>query len=224
MKNKILFLFLALLLLPYLSFADDYLYFGLNYSPTVSNGNVSHAIGGNFSVIGDYGGAKKVYSAIGFTADVTKRDSFLNDDLKKIGVNDFNSRFFAIPLRIGYPVFVKINEDVKFNFIPSLAFDIQLFNCNFKQNYLGYKFNYKISGWGYSLGFSANVGMQHKINKIYLRYGIDLDVPFVTMLLVNTEISGSIKSKTDGVSVTSIASVFTVTPSPYISVGFQIGK
>lgn len=167
---------------------------------------------------------KKVYSAIGFTADITKRDSFLNDDLKKLGVNDFNSRFFAIPLRIGYPVFIKINEDIKFSFIPSLAFDIQFFNCNFKQNYLGYKFNYKISGWGYSAGVSANVGMQHKINKIYLRYGIDIDLPFVTMLLVDTEISGFIKKKASDVSVTSIASVFTVTPSPYISVGFQIEK
>lgn len=224
MKNKIAFILLFFFALPSLSFADDYLHFGLNYSPTISNGNVSHAVGGNFSVIGDYGGAKKVYSAIGFTADITKRDSFLNDDLKKLGVNDFNSRFFAIPLRIGYPVFIKINEDIKFSFIPSLAFDIQFFNCNFKQNYLGYKFNYKISGWGYSAGVSANVGMQHKINKIYLRYGIDIDLPFVTMLLVDTEISGFIKKKASDVSVTSIASVFTVTPSPYISVGFQIEK
>ena len=222
MKNKIAFILFALFVLPFLSFADDYLYFGLNYSPTISGKNVSHAIGGNFFVIGDYGGAKKVYSAVGFTADVTKRDSFLTDDLKSLGVNDFNSRFFAVPLRVGYPVFAKINENTKFNFIPSLAFDFQIFNCSFNQNYLGYKLDYKISGWGYSLGISANMGIQHKINTIYLCYGVDVDMPFFTMLLSNVKISGFVKKETDGDSITSIADVFTITFSPYISVGFKL--
>ena len=157
-----------------------------------------------------------------FTADVTKRDSFLTDDLKSLGVNDFNSRFFAVPLRVGYPVFAKINENTKFNFIPSLAFDFQIFNCGFNQNYLGYKLAYKISGWGYSLGISANIGMQHKINTIYLCYGVDVDMPFFTMLLSNVKISGFVKKETDGDSITSIADVFTITFSPYISIGFKL--
>ena len=222
MKNKITFILLIFFVLPCFSFADDYLYFGLNYSPTISGRNISHAIGGFFSVIGDYGGARKIYSSVGFNADITKRDSFLTDDLKSLGVNDFNSLFFALPLRIGYPVFAKINENTKFDFIPSFAFDVQIFNCGFRQNYLDYELNYKISGWGYSLGISANIGMQHKINTIYLCYGIDVDMPFFTMFLSNVKISGFVRKETDGVSVTSIADVFTITFSPYISIGFKL--
>ncbi len=218
--------FLFLTLFSLVSFAADYLHFGFNYSPTISDGGTSHAIGGHFAAIGDYSDAFKIYAAIGFSGDVTNRDSFLTDDLKKLGVKDFESKFFAVPLRIGYPFLVRIGGGTQLQIIPALAFDLQFFKCKFRQVLFvydtPYKVNYDMSGWGYSLGISANVGMQHRLGKVYLRYGIDVDFPFMTMILYKAKFSGAVSGNMDDSSVTTIMDALSVTLSPYVSVGFRL--
>ena len=113
------------------AFSDDYLFFGANYSNTIADKNVSHAIGGNFSSIGDYGGAKKLYAALGFNYELTNRANLISDDFKKLGVNGLSMKSFALPIRIGYPVIPNITERTRFVFIPSLAFDILFFKASF---------------------------------------------------------------------------------------------
>lgn len=222
MKGKIFFVSAFLCFLSFSVFADDYLFFGVNYSNTISNGDISHGIGGNFSAIGDYGGYKRIYGALGFTADITSNRDLLTKDLKKLGVSNMDSHFFYIPLRIGYPIFFDINEATRFLLIPSMAFDIDIFNAKFSQNMLGYKVNYELSGWGYSFGMSLNLGMQHKLGKVYLRYGVDFDMPFFSMLIVDVKYSGYIRGSSSGSEFIPISDVFTLTTSPYISVGFKI--
>ena len=209
MKSK--FAFMACTVLCFLSvpvFADDFIYFGGNYSNTIADGNMSHALGGNFSAIGDYGGAKKIYSAIGFTVEITDRKDLLTADLKALGVDDMNTRFYSVPLRVGYPFFFDINDDMRFMLIPSLAFDLHFFHADFTQKLYGYKVNYELSGWGYSLGVSVNAGMQHKFNKIYLRYGVDFDLPFMTLLIADINYSGYVKGSTSDSVVNTMADYF----------------
>nr|DAK79838.1 MAG TPA: Ail/Lom protein [Bacteriophage sp.] len=205
------------------AFADDYLYFGFNYSNTLANGNFSHGIGGNFSAIGDYGGAKKVYAAFGFTADISSKRAINNNDLKTIGVKDINARFYSIPLRIGYPfMFNVVNENNRFLLIPALAFDIHFLHADFSQRKDGYKINYDMSGWGFSIGTSLDIGMDHKFNKIYLRYGLDFDIRFLTLLLLDIKYTGDITGSTSTTSTDTIANSFMLTTSPYICIGFKL--
>ena len=54
----------------------------------------------------------KVYAAFGFTADVSSKRAINSNDLKQLGVKDVNTRFYSIPLRIGYPfMFNVVNEN-----------------------------------------------------------------------------------------------------------------
>lgn len=227
MKSKIAFFlctFLCAFSVPV--FADDYLYFGGNYSNTVADGNISHGIGGNFSAIGDYGGAKKVYAAIGFVADVSGNRDLNTDELKKLGVQDMNTRFYSVPLRIGYPFIFSINENTNFLLIPALAFDLHFFHADFTQKIVGYdsvyKVNYDMSGWGYSLGASVNLGMQHKINKVFVRYGVDFDTRLLTLLLADIKYTGYVKGTTSDAAFDTLADYFMLTSSPYVAIGFKL--
>lgn len=206
--------------------ARDYLYFGGNYSNIIGNNFINHAIGGNISAIGDYGGLKRLYVSIGFIGDVSGNRNINTYELKKIGVNGINTRFFAVPLRFGYPSLFNINENIQFIFTPSIAFDIQFFHADFKQKLeiygTPYNMEYKLSGWGYSLGVATDVGMQHKIHKVYLRYGIDFDMRLYTFLLADIKYSGTIKGDTSSIIMESIADYFMLTTSPYIAIGFKL--
>ena len=223
MKKSVVLFCIILCAFAVPAFADDYLYFGFNYSNTLANGNFSHGIGGNFSAIGDYGGAKKVYAAFGFTADVSSKRAINSNDLKQLGVKDVNTRFYSIPLRIGYPfMFNVINENNRFLLIPALAFNIHFFHADFMQNLSGYKIKYDMSGWGFSLGPSLNIGMDHKFNKIYLRYGLDFDIRFLTLLILDIKYTGDIKGSASNTSTDTIANSFMLTTSPYICIGFKL--
>lgn len=225
MKSKIAFVLCALLCaLPV--FADNYLYFGGNYSNTIADGNVSHGIGGNFSAIGDYGGAKKVYAAVGFTADVSGERDLNTDDLKKLGVNGIETSFYTVPLRIGYPFMLGVSDTIHFLIVPSLAFDLHFFHADFTQKIVVYdsvyKVDYDISGWGYSLGASLDIGMQHKINKVYLRYGVDFDMRLLTILLADAKYSGFVSGTSTDAAFDTVADYFMLTSSPYVCIGFKL--
>lgn len=227
MKSKIAFVLCALLCaLSVPVFADNYLYFGGNYSNTIADGNVSHGIGGNFSAIGDYGGAKKVYAAVGFTADVSGERDLNTDDLKKLGVNGIETSFYTVPLRIGYPFMLGVSDTTHCLIVPSLAFDLHFFHADFTQKIVVYdsvyKVNYDISGWGYSLGASLDIGMQHKINKVYLRYGVDFDMRLLTILLADAEYSGFVSGTSTDAAFDTVADYFMLTSSPYVCVGFKL--
>ena len=223
MKNKITFMLCTVLC--FLSgpvFAEDFFYFGSNYSNTIANGNMSQGIGAHFSALGDYGGAKKIYSAIGFVADISSNRDLNTNELKRLGVSGMNTRFYSIPMRIGYPAVFDINTDMRFMLIPALAFDINFFHANFTQKLYGYKINYDMSGWGYALGVAVDVGMQHKVNKILLRYGVDLDFRMLSILLVDIKYSGYVNCSRSGVASNTMADYFMLTTSPYVSIGFKL--
>ena len=223
MKKVIILLCIILCTFATPAFADDYLYFGFNYSNTIASGKFSHGIGGNFSAIGDYGGAKKVYAALGFTADISSKRAINSNDLKTLGVKDVNARFYSIPIRIGYPfMFNVINENNRFLLIPALAFDLHFFHADFMQKLSGYKIKYDLSGWGFSLGSALDIGMDHKFNKIYLRYGLDFDIRFLTLLLLDVKYTGDIKGSTSTSLTDTIANSFMLTTSPYICIGFKL--
>lgn len=226
-KSK--FAFMVCTVLCFLSvpvFADDFIYFGGNYSNTIADGDMSHGIGGYFSVIGDYGGAKKCYAAFGFTADVSGGRELNTDELKKLGVHGTNTRFYSVPLRIGYPVIFDINDDMRFMLIPAVAFDIHFFHADFMQKMVVYdsvyKVDYDMSGWGYSLGAAVDIGMQHKLNKIFLRYGVDLDFRMLTVLIADIKYSGYVKGSTSDAAFNTMADYFMLTTSPYVSIGFKL--
>lgn len=227
MKSKIAFMVCTVLcFLSVPVFADDFIYFGGNYSNTIADGNMSHGAGGYFSVIGDYGGAKKIYSAVGFTADVSGNRDLNTDDLKKSGVKDIETRFYSVPLRVGYPVIFDINDDTRFMLIPALAFDVHFFHADFTQKIVVYdsvyKVNYDMSGWGYSVGVSFNLGMQHKLNKIYLRYGVDFDIRMLTLLFADVTYSGFASGTTTDAAFDTMADYFMLTSSPYVCIGFKL--
>ena len=148
------------------------------------------------------------------------------DELKKVGIDGINTRFFSIPIRIGYPSLFNINENMQFVFTPSLAMDMHFFRANFSQKIPVYGFfynvEYKLSGWGYSIGLAADVGMQHKINKVYLRYGVDFDMRLATLLLADIKYTGAIKGSSSSVITESIADYFALTSTLYIAAGFTI--
>lgn len=227
MKGKIAFVLCALLCAIFIPvFADDYLYFGGNYSNTIADGNMSHGVGGNFSAIGDYGGAKKVYAAIGFTADVSGERDLNTDDLKEMGVHGVDTKFYDVPMRIGYPFMLGVSDTTHFLIIPSLAFDLHFFHSGFTQKIVVfdsvYKVNYDMSGWGFSLGASLNLGMQHRIGKVYLRYGVDFDMRLLTLLIVNAKYSGFVSGTVSDVAFDTVADYFMLTSSPYVCIGFKL--
>ena len=227
MKSKIAFVLCTVLCFFSVPiFADDFIYFGGNYSNTIADGNISHAVGGNISLIGDYGGAKKCYVAFGFDVDLSGNRDLNTDELKKLGVHDMNTRFYSVPLRIGYPFIFSINENTNFLLIPALAFDLHFFHADFMQKMVVYdsvyKINYDMSGWGYSLGASVNLGMQHKINKVFVRYGVDFDTRLFTLLLADIKYTGYVNGTTSDTAFNSVADYFMLTTSPYVSIGFKL--
>ena len=224
--KKIIAFIIGILFIAVPAVAADYLYVGGNYSNTLARGMMSHAIGGNISILGDYGGAKRIYTSIGFVGDVSSNRDLNTDELKKVGIDGINTRFFSIPIRIGYPSLFNIDENMQFVFIPSLAMDMHFFRANFSQKIPVYGFfynvEYKLSGWGYSIGLAADVGMQHKINKVYLRYGVDFDMRLATLLLADIKYTGAIKGSSSSVITESIADYFALTSTLYIAAGFKI--
>lgn len=227
MKSKIAFMVCTVLCFFSVPvFADDFIYFGGNYSNTIADNNMSHGVGGHFSALGDYGGSKKIYASFGFTADVSGSRDLNTDELKKLGVHDMDMSFYSVPLRMGYPVILDINDDTRFMLIPALAFNIHFFHADFTQKMIVYnsvyKINYDMSGWGYSLGTAVDVGMQHKLNKIFLRYGVDLDFRMLTILIADIKYSGYVKGTTSDAAFNTMADYFMLTTSPYVSVGFKL--
>ena len=69
--KKIITFIIGILFIAVPAVAADYLYVGGNYSNTLARGMTSHAIGGNISILGDYGGVKRIYTSVGFVGDVS---------------------------------------------------------------------------------------------------------------------------------------------------------
>ncbi len=206
------------------AFSDCYMYFGGNYSNTVSDGSVSHGVGGNYTIIVESGGVGRFYTGIGLVADVTNRN-INTDELKKLGVNGIDTNFYTVPMRFGYPVMLGVTDSTKFLIIPSLAFDMHFFNADFTQRIARYGYvmeSYDMSGWGYSLGASLNLGMQHRINKMYMRYGVDFDFRFLTILLADIEYSGVIRGTTTSSAFDTVSDYVMFTTSPYLCIGFKL--
>lgn len=222
MKGKFAFVlcaFLCALSVP--AFADDdYLYFGADYTCTTAGGYTSHALGGHLSVINDW-----LYVAVGFSADVSGDRNFGIDELRELGVGNIDMNFFFAPIRIGYP-FMLGSEGATFLIAPALAFDLQFFSAKFSQRIDVYdktvKMNYKMAGFGFTLGASLNLGMQHKIGKAYLRYGVDLDFGLFTEMTYRIDFSGFVSGSDSDAYITTVADFLQFSASPYICLGFRL--
>lgn len=206
------------------AFAETYMYFGGNYSNTVTTfdgTSPDHVVGGNISVIAD-----RLYAALGFVADVSNGHDLKTDELKKIGVHGMETSFYYVPMRIGYTFMLGVGDTSYFMIVPALAFDLHFFHADFEQKIPAYGYvyreSYEMSGWGYSLGASLNLGMQHRMNKVYLRYGVDFDVRLLTLLLAGIEYSGVVNGTISDSAFDTVADYFMLTSSPYISIGFKL--
>ena len=225
MKSRVAFLVIALVCAASVAVSSEtYLYFGANYSNTVTTlGGASpdHAVGGNISVIAD-----RLYAALGFVADVSNGHDLKTDELKKIGVHGMDTSFYYVPMRIGYTFMLGVGDTSHFMIIPALAFDLHFFHADFEQKIPAYghvyRESYDMSGWGYSLGASLNLGMQHRLNKVYLRYGVDFDVRLLTLLFADIEYSGVVNGTISDSAFDTVADYFMLTSSPYISIGFKL--
>ena len=214
------------------SSAYDYtLFFGANYSGTIADGDMSHGLGANVAEIIEFDRGLNLFASIGFTAGLSGRNDLLTSDLKALGVDGLDSTAFTIPMRIGYPVLFDATEKLRIAFIPSFAFDILFFSSNFTQSvdYYGTTTTYKydLSGWGYSMGFSANLGVQHKFGRVCLWYGVDFEMPLVTFAFIDGARKYAIEDGTrtriiTDASITTPADYFTITVSPFVCAGFSL--
>ena len=223
MKGRIAFVLCALVCassVPVFAYGDI-LCFGANYTYATAGGHGSHAVGGHLSVIANWG-----YLAVGFSADVSGERDLNMDELRGLGVGKVDTNFFSVPIRVGYPFMIG-RGSARFLIIPSLAFDMQFFEAKFSQKIdiydSTYKMNYKCSGWGYTLGASLNLGMQHKLGRAYLRYGCDLDFGLLTVLLMNIDYSGFLNGSTsDSYVGTAATDGLQFAASPYLCIGFRL--
>lgn len=224
MKIKFFLVVCALctLYVPAFSEEEDSVHFGFNYSPTFSQGDVRHVIGGHVALLGDRDDwFRKYYVAFGFDVDITKDGERLMESLEVLGVKNLDYKFFMIPFRVGYPFFVRFNDSASLNIIPSLAVDFQIPYCKFSQTIERKKVSCELYGFGFSLGFSADIGMQHRFGAFQLRYGVDVEVPFVTMLICNIKMTGAVNASASASSIKYISDAFALTLSPYLSIGFE---
>lgn len=220
MKSKIAFM--VCMVLCFLSvpvFADVYMFWGGNYSNTVttkSDDTANHAVGINYTVLFDWGKFRGLYLGIGLNYDFT--DYKLPDSAKKLGVSNYKQTFISLPLRVGYPFIFDLSVNSRLLLIPSLALDFTFLGASFSSG----SSDFDISGYGEQVGLSLNVGMKHKLNKMYLRYGVDFDLPF--LIAMNLTLKSSKYSSvryTDGVFDT-ISDYVALTTSPYVCLGFKL--
>lgn len=85
---------------------------------------------------------------------------------------------------------------------------------------MGKKVNCEMTRFGYSIGVAADIGMMHKIRAFSLRYGVELDMPIVNMLVCTINMTGAVNASVSGNATSSIADAFLLTVSPYVSIGF----
>jgi|GEM_PF-1365920 hypothetical protein len=222
--KKNIFAVLVFVAASMLSFADDYIYIGPNYTASFSKSGTSNGIGLQFSAIGEYSNTFKIYSAIGYVYNINAKDDFIkSSELSKLGIKSFDINLHTLPLRIGYPFSINIAEKMRIFFIPALAFDIQFFSANFTQRIAGFKINYNMRGFGYSVGPSFNVCVQNKFtDKLYIRYGIDFDMPLITLMFFDCDYSGAIHGSTSDAKFSTFADNFMLSASPYVCIGFKI--
>ena len=217
MKSKIAFMVCTVLCFFSVPvFADTYMYFGANYSNTVStqeNDTVNHAVGVNYTVLFDWGNFKGLYLGVGLNYDFTNYD--LPDSVKNLGISDFKQSFFVLPMRVGYPLIFDLSESTRLLLIPSLALDFTFLDAKCSVSGV----DCTVSGFGEQIGLSVNLGMQHRLNKAYLRYGVDFDLPF--MIAMTLTAKRSAYSYTDGVFDT-ISDYVALTSSPYVCLGFKL--
>ena len=222
--KKNCFAILLFAIVSVVSFADDYIYIGPNYTATFSESGTNSGIGFQFSAIGEYSTTFKIYSALGYIYNINAKDDFIkSNELSKLGVKFNDVNLHILPLRIGYPFSLNISEKMRMFFIPALAFDIQFFSANFTQRIAGFKIDYKMHGFGYSMGPSFNVCVQNKFtDKLYIRYGVDFDMPMITFMFFDCDYSGSIRGSTSDAKFSTFADNFTLSASPYVCMGFKI--
>lgn len=106
--------------------------------------------------------------------------------------------------------------------IPSAALDLQFFHANFKQNKYIYTINYDMAGWGWAFGFASDVCMQHRINRLVLRYGVDIDLHLLRFLYAYSKYSGDMFGTNENTTLNTMAEDFVFTVSPYICIGFKL--
>lgn len=223
MKGKFAFVLCALLLcavsVPVFA-EEDSLCFGANYTYMTCGGYGSHAVGGNVSYMND-----SLYVAFGFSADVSGKRNLGVDQLRELGVGNVDTKFFCVPLRVGYPFMVG-GDAATFLIVPSLAFDMQFFGAKFTQKIDVYdktvKVNYQMAGFGFTLGASLNLGMQHKLGRAYLRYGVDLDFGLLTEMVYKFKFTGFVSGSDSDADFTTVADGLQFAASPYLCVGFSL--
>lgn len=222
MKGKFAFALCATVLaLSVSAFAEDEcLYFGANYSYMYGGGYGSHAVGGHVSTITD-----RVYAALGFLADVSGDRDFEMKELRELGVRNIETKFFTVPIRIGYPFMIG-SDTATFTIILSVSADAQFFGVTFDQKNDSYKMSYKMSGFGTTFGAALNLGMQHKIGKAKLMYGVDMDFGLLSVAVYRFDYSGYVPKHVvgsgTGSSFSTVADGLQFAASPYISVGFSL--
>ncbi len=148
---------------------------------------------------------------------------------------NLNSDNLYIPTRRGYAFRPKIDENTEILLIPSLGLgflwtgvDYKLIDPSDTMNqtkYTGYTF-----GFDFSLGF--DVSMMHNFSNMYLRYGIELNVP---VFQLSTSHMRKSESSDGGVyygdtqrassnNFIGVTDVFKLEASPYIAIGFRFRR
>lgn len=222
MKGRIAFVLCALVCassVPVFAYGDI-LCFGANYTYATAGGHGSHAVGGHISVTSGW-----VYAAVGFSADVSGDRNIGIDELCEIGISNIDTKSFSVPVRLGYPFMIG-SDTAKFVIIPSLSFDLLFFGAKFSQEIEMYgtahKVNCQVSGFGFTLGASLNLGMQHKLGRAYLRYGVDLDFGLFTDMIYRFDISGFVSVSGSDSYSTTVADGLQFSASPYLCIGFRL--
>lgn len=222
MKGRIAFVLCALVCafsVPVFAYGDI-LSFGANYTYAKAGGHGSHAVGGHISVTSGW-----IYAAVGFSADVSGNRNIGIDELREIGISNIDTKSFSIPVRLGYPFMIG-RDTATFMIIPSLSFDMLFFGSKFSQRIetygATYKADCKISGFGLTLGAALNLGMQHKLGRAYLRYGVDLDFGLFTDMIYRFDISGFVSVSGSDSYSTTVADGLQFSASPYLCVGFRL--
>lgn len=221
MKGKFAFVLCALFCAVSAFAEDECFYLGANYSYLTAGGYGSHAVGGHLSFVED-----RVYAAVGFLADVSGDRNIEMEEMRGLGVGKFETKTYAVPMRVGYP-FMLGGESAALTIIPALAVDAQFLRAEFGQEIDGYEMNYKMSGFGATVGAALNIGMQHRIGRVCLMYGIDMDFGLLSFAVYRFDYSGYVSKKHvagsgEGTSFSSVADGLQFAVSPYLCVGFSL--
>lgn len=205
--RRLLILFILIITLIVPAAAECQMYFGANYSHTITNKegyDSSDAMGVNYSVLWNWGKFKGLYLSAFILYEPYNYNKPETWDSFKI--TSYKSSCVNVYLRAGYPFDFTLSENTTFTFIPCFAIDVLSTSATAN--------DIDIGGQGEQMGAAFVASVQHKIGGLCLRYGVDIDVPVFRGMTYDYY-----KIYTD---YDTIEDAHFITASPFIGVGFQL--